>query len=110
MKILISGGGIAGLALAFWLHRYGHEAVTVTRNDGRTETYDLLTGADGVHSQTGALLFGPEEPFARHLGYYVASYTLPNRYGLGHNWYSFVQPGRQAANVDTAVHVKTPHA
>jgi 2-polyprenyl-6-methoxyphenol hydroxylase-like FAD-dependent oxidoreductase len=24
MRVLISGGGIAGLTLAYWLHRYGY--------------------------------------------------------------------------------------
>ncbi len=31
MRILISGGGIAGLTLAYWLHRYGHTPVVVER-------------------------------------------------------------------------------
>ncbi|MDG6103045.1 FAD-dependent monooxygenase [Dactylosporangium aurantiacum] len=34
MRVLISGGGIAGPALAFWLHRYGIEATVVERASG----------------------------------------------------------------------------
>src|SRR4051812_29472607 len=30
-KILISGGGIAGLALAFWLERFGFDPVIIDR-------------------------------------------------------------------------------
>ena len=32
MKVLISGGGIAGLTLALCLHRHGHEPVIVERS------------------------------------------------------------------------------
>ena len=39
----------------------GPDAVVVTFNDGTTETFDLVIGADGVHSRTCALLFGPEQ-------------------------------------------------
>lgn len=40
MKVLISGGGIAGLALAFGLHRYGHEPLVVERSQNlRDEGY-----------------------------------------------------------------------
>ncbi|MDP2234688.1 MAG: hypothetical protein Q8K89_13705, partial [Actinomycetota bacterium] len=31
MKIIINGTGIAGSALAFWLHRLGHEVLLVER-------------------------------------------------------------------------------
>jgi 2-polyprenyl-6-methoxyphenol hydroxylase-like FAD-dependent oxidoreductase len=40
--VLIAGGGIAGLTLAFWLDRYGHEPVVVERAPGlRTAGYML---------------------------------------------------------------------
>jgi 2-polyprenyl-6-methoxyphenol hydroxylase-like FAD-dependent oxidoreductase len=32
MKVLIWGTGIAGLTLAFWLHRHGHEPHIVERS------------------------------------------------------------------------------
>jgi 2-polyprenyl-6-methoxyphenol hydroxylase-like FAD-dependent oxidoreductase len=37
------------------------DAVVVTFHDGTTESFDLLIGADGVHSVTRALVFGPED-------------------------------------------------
>jgi len=71
-------------------------AVFVTFNDGTTESFDLLVGADGVHSQTRKLVFGPEEQFGRFLGYVIACYRLPDRYGIGRTWKMYLEPGRLA--------------
>jgi 2-polyprenyl-6-methoxyphenol hydroxylase-like FAD-dependent oxidoreductase len=75
----------------------GPNAVVVTFNDGTTESFDLLIGADGVHSNTRALVFGPEDHFSRYLGYTIACYPLADRYGIGHAWKMYVEPGRLAA-------------
>jgi 2-polyprenyl-6-methoxyphenol hydroxylase-like FAD-dependent oxidoreductase len=77
----------------------GPETVAVTYNDGTTESFDLLIGADGVHSTTRTLVFGPEEQFSRYLGYIIACYPLADRYGIGHNhtFQMYVEPGRMAA-------------
>jgi 2-polyprenyl-6-methoxyphenol hydroxylase-like FAD-dependent oxidoreductase len=72
----------------------GSDAVEVTLNDETTESFDLLIGADGLHSLTRSLLFGPEEQFARFLGYMVASYPLVDLYEIGHSWQMYVEPGR----------------
>ena len=72
----------------------GRDAVEVTFTDGTTESFDLLIGADGVHSRTRKLTFGPEEQFGRFLGYMIASYPLADRYGIGHAWKMYVEPGR----------------
>ena len=72
----------------------GPDAVVVTFTDGTTESFDLLIGADGVHSRTRALVFGPEEQFGRFLGYMTASYPLPDRYDIGHTWQMYVEPRR----------------
>lgn len=75
----------------------GRDAVDVTFNDGTTESFDLLIGADGVHSNTRTLVFGPEEQFCRYLGYMIACYPLADRYDIGHTWKMYVEPGRMAA-------------
>lgn len=82
-----------------WIERVeaGPDAVEVTFNDGATETFDLLIGADGVHSTTRALVFGPEEQFSRYLGYTIACYRLPDRYGIGKTFRMYNEPGRMAA-------------
>jgi len=70
------------------------DAVDVTFDDGSHERFDIVVGADGVHSKTRALVAGPEESFRRLMGYTIASYEVPNRYGLGPNWTMFVEPDR----------------
>ncbi|MEU7749339.1 FAD-dependent monooxygenase [Nonomuraea sp. NPDC049158] len=54
-------------------------AVRVTLTDGSVEEGDLLVGADGLHSATRALLFGPEEEFLLDLEHKVAVYMLDQR-------------------------------
>ena len=36
--------------------------------------FDLLIGADGLHSNVRRLVFGPEERYEKHLDYYVAAF------------------------------------
>lgn len=75
----------------------GPDAVAVTFSDGTSDTFDLLIGADGVHSNTRRLVFGEDALFERYLGYYFASYQLTDHYGIGHAWKNYVKPGRLAA-------------
>ncbi|MEV4551616.1 FAD-dependent oxidoreductase [Nonomuraea wenchangensis] len=55
------------------------DTVHVTLSDGGTERADLLIGADGLHSATRALVFGPEEDYRVDLGHRVAVYMLKQR-------------------------------
>jgi 2-polyprenyl-6-methoxyphenol hydroxylase-like FAD-dependent oxidoreductase len=77
------------------------QAVEVTFNDGMSGSFDLLIGADGVHSATRALVFGPDEQFSRDLGYTIACYPLADRYGIGSTWKMYVEPARLAATYCT---------
>ncbi|MGC4940332.1 FAD-dependent monooxygenase [Kribbella sp. DT2] len=71
--------------------------VDVTFRSGRRRTFDLVIGADGMHSQTRESVFGPEEDFHRYLGYCFAIFTLPNTFGLSHELMMWNTPGRAAA-------------
>jgi len=48
------------------------DAVQVRFESGTSRVFDLVIGADGLHSPVRALAFGPESQFIRHCGYYVA--------------------------------------
>ncbi|SDF34914.1 2-polyprenyl-6-methoxyphenol hydroxylase [Lentzea fradiae] len=73
------------------------DGVDVTFRSGLERTYDLVIGADGLHSGVRALVFGPEEQFHHYLGYCFAGFTMPNRLGLAHEGVMWNQPGRAAA-------------
>jgi 2-polyprenyl-6-methoxyphenol hydroxylase-like FAD-dependent oxidoreductase len=55
------------------------DAVHVTLSDGTVEHADLLIGADGLHSTTRALVFGPEETYRLDLDHMVAVCMLDKR-------------------------------
>jgi 2-polyprenyl-6-methoxyphenol hydroxylase-like FAD-dependent oxidoreductase len=50
--------------------------VDVTFARSAPRRFDLVVGADGLHSTVRRLAFGPEERFVRHLGVYVATMPL----------------------------------
>lgn len=55
----------------------GPDNALVGTSDGRDERYDLVVGADGLHSSVRRIAFGPEKNFVRHFGHYVALVDLP---------------------------------
>ncbi|MEU8918919.1 FAD-dependent oxidoreductase [Streptomyces libani] len=73
------------------------DGVHATFERGAPRTFDLVIGADGLHSTVRRLAFGPEEQFVSHLGYYIAAWDLPADAGdlaarpVGHG-----EPGRLA--------------
>ena len=73
------------------------DGVEVTFRSGLRRRFDLVIGADGLHSRTRALAFGPEEQFHRYLGYCFAGFTMPNPLGLSHEGVMWNVPGRAAA-------------
>jgi 2-polyprenyl-6-methoxyphenol hydroxylase-like FAD-dependent oxidoreductase len=71
-------------------------AVTATFADGKEESFDLLVGADGIHSSVRGLVFGGEAKFADYLGYYVAAFYSPALIpDLPPNYLMHVEPGMQ---------------
>jgi 2-polyprenyl-6-methoxyphenol hydroxylase-like FAD-dependent oxidoreductase len=52
--------------------------VDVTFGHRPPQTFDVVIGADGMHSAVRRLTFGPESQFIRHLGPYAATWDLPN--------------------------------
>ncbi|MBF6170801.1 FAD-dependent monooxygenase [Nocardia blacklockiae] len=70
--------------------------VRVTFDHAEPRTFDLVVGADGVHSHTRALVFGPESRFLRHMGYYISIFTVPNFLELDHWELDYNTPGKIA--------------
>jgi 2-polyprenyl-6-methoxyphenol hydroxylase-like FAD-dependent oxidoreductase len=50
--------------------------VRVELEHGPARDFDLVVGADGLHSRVRRLAFGPEERFEKQLGYHVASFAV----------------------------------
>ncbi|MGW4058560.1 FAD-dependent monooxygenase [Amycolatopsis sp. NPDC004747] len=70
------------------------DSVEVTFRHGAPRRFDLVVGADGVHSGVRAAAFGPERDFRRDLGFGIAGYTAPNHLGLDHTSIMYNEPGR----------------
>jgi 2-polyprenyl-6-methoxyphenol hydroxylase-like FAD-dependent oxidoreductase len=58
--------------------------VTVTFERAEPRRFDLVIGADGLHSRVRALAFGPEARFLRALGRHIAIFTTENFLNLDH--------------------------
>ncbi|HEX6498046.1 MAG TPA: FAD-dependent monooxygenase [Micromonosporaceae bacterium] len=71
--------------------------VTFLRHAPRT--FDLVIGADGVHSRVRALAFGDESSFVRPLGAYHAYFTLPHPVDTGGWFEMYSLPGRRMAAI-----------
>jgi 2-polyprenyl-6-methoxyphenol hydroxylase-like FAD-dependent oxidoreductase len=59
--------------------------VDVVFQRGERRRFDLVVGADGLHSRVRSLAFGDESNFVRYLGYYVSIFTVPNYLHLDHS-------------------------
>lgn len=58
------------------------DAVQVEFAHSGRRTFDVVIGADGLHSAVRPLLFGEDRPLLHHLGTYIAFWTAPNHLGL----------------------------
>ena len=70
--------------------------VDVRFRSGAERRFDIVIGADGMHSNVRALVFGPEAPFTRHLGFCFNVFSVPNDLGLSHEAVIYAEPGRVA--------------
>ncbi|WP_432838194.1 FAD-dependent monooxygenase [Dactylosporangium sp. CA-092794] len=53
------------------------DRVDVGFASGNSESFDVVLGADGMHSVVRRLVFGPEQDWIRYLGLYVAIVDMP---------------------------------
>ncbi|NJP92965.1 NAD(P)-binding protein [Nonomuraea sp. FMUSA5-5] len=71
--------------------------VDVTFERGAPRRFDLVVGADGLHSVTRRLAFGPDAAEVRHMGLYVATTPIGGQAGPGRDVLMHNTPGRAVA-------------
>jgi 2-polyprenyl-6-methoxyphenol hydroxylase-like FAD-dependent oxidoreductase len=76
--------------------RQHKDRVDVDLSNGETRRFDLVIGADGLHSRVRDLVFGAESQFEKYLGYVAASFVTDSYpYRDESTYVSFAQPGWQ---------------
>ena len=70
--------------------------VNVSFRHGPAQTFDLVIGADGLHSITRRLAFGDEHRFLHFLGGYFAVFSVPNYLHLRQRMLGYGDVGRTA--------------
>lgn len=74
------------------------DGMYVTFTHGSSQHFDIVVGADGMHSQVRRLVFGADAQFEKRLGYYVAAFIVdsyPHRDEL--TYVSYTLCGRHIA-------------
>ena len=70
--------------------------VRVTFASGTTRDFDLVIGADGLHSRVRELTFGPSARFEKYLGYKAAAFEAPGYRPRDENVYvMYTEVGQQ---------------
>ena len=71
------------------------DAVEVQFRNSQTRRFGLVIGADGLHSTVRRLMFGSQDRFETHLGYYVAAFEVNGYRPRDENVYIvYNKPGR----------------
>jgi 2-polyprenyl-6-methoxyphenol hydroxylase-like FAD-dependent oxidoreductase len=70
--------------------------VDVTFDHRRPQTFDVVVGADGIHSNVRGLVFGDESRFVCHLGPYAAIWDVPVDMFAPGTGFMYSHPGRTA--------------
>lgn len=73
--------------------RDGSDGVDVGFESGSSERFDLVVGADGVHSELRDLVFGQQQKLV-HLGTYLSFWTAENHMDLQDWSLAYSEPGR----------------
>jgi 2-polyprenyl-6-methoxyphenol hydroxylase-like FAD-dependent oxidoreductase len=70
------------------------DGVRVEFEHAAPRTFDVVVGADGLHSRVRALAFGPKTEFTHAMGYAFTAFSLPNYLNLEHSGLSHVASDR----------------
>ncbi len=73
-------------------------AARVTFESGSVRDFDLVIGADGLHSRVREIVFGPSHMFEKYLGYKVAAFEVNGYQPRDESVYvTYTETGRQVA-------------
>jgi 2-polyprenyl-6-methoxyphenol hydroxylase-like FAD-dependent oxidoreductase len=90
---IIFGNGIQNL-------QEQDDGIEVAFEQGDTRRFDLVVGADGLHSNVRRLIFGPQDQFEKRLGYMVAAFEATGYRPRDDDVYvMFGDPGRMVGRV-----------
>ena len=76
---------------------------------GPSRLFDVIVGADGLHSNVRALTFGPEAAFSTWIGAYLSVVSMPNYLNLDGVMETIAEVGR-IAGVYSAAHLDDARA
>lgn len=74
------------------------DGVEVEFERGAPRTFDLVIGADGLHSRVRTFAFGPKAQFTHPMGYAFATFSMPNNLNLEYSGLSH-PAGDRSVNV-----------
>jgi 2-polyprenyl-6-methoxyphenol hydroxylase-like FAD-dependent oxidoreductase len=77
------------------IHQFS-DHVQVEFQHHKCRKFDLIIGADGLHSNVRRLVFGDESRFSRELGLYLSVFTVPNYLNLDRIEMQYTELGRVA--------------
>ncbi len=72
------------------------DSVNVSFQNGDVESYELVVGADGIHSGLRKMVFGEEHQFSHYLGYGVAAFQTAHRDEIGSSVKIYQEPNRSS--------------
>jgi 2-polyprenyl-6-methoxyphenol hydroxylase-like FAD-dependent oxidoreductase len=78
----------------------GPDGAVVHFSSGTSAAFDLVVGADGIHSSVRRAVFGPELDFRHHLGVYFSIVGLPIGASAHGESFTYNVPGRLAGITD----------
>ncbi|MFR9774786.1 FAD-dependent monooxygenase [Micromonospora sp. MS34] len=78
------------------------DGMVVDFERGPSRRFDLVVGADGLHSTVRRLAFGPESAYLRPLGHHIAICTVPAEFGEERVELMHPAPGRTVGVYRTA--------
>ncbi|PXX63267.1 2-polyprenyl-6-methoxyphenol hydroxylase-like FAD-dependent oxidoreductase [Nocardia tenerifensis] len=89
LEALAEAGGV-DYRYGEWITELAQDetGVDITFASGMRDRFDLVIGADGLHSGVRRMVFGPEEQFSTYLGGYMSFFTLPTPETAENHWFT----------------------